>query len=63
MAIPLFGMGASAVYLSVVANYQLHPDLILFQPVIPALTGAHGIMLMAMFSYMCDYSTEKVGII
>ena len=60
MAIPLFGMGAAAVYVSVLANFRFHPDLILLQPVVPALTGGFGILLMAMYSFAGDYSTNKV---
>ncbi|GAV04910.1 hypothetical protein RvY_15112 [Ramazzottius varieornatus] len=63
MVIPLLGMGAAAVYVSVLANFKFHPDLILLQPVVPALTGGFGILLMAMYSFVGDYSTDKTRIV
>lgn len=60
MVLSLIGMTASAIYISILANYRLHPAYLLVAPVLSSLTGGWTILLMAMFSFVGDYTIDRV---
>ncbi|GAV04643.1 hypothetical protein RvY_14901 [Ramazzottius varieornatus] len=59
MVLSLVGMTASAIYISILANYRLHPAYLLVAPVLSSLTGGWTVLLMAMFSFVGDYTIDK----
>ena len=61
MMIPFVGYFFSAFYISVISNFLLSPAYLLVAYFIGSLTGGWTILLMAMFSYVGDYTTDKVS--
>ena len=61
MLLPFVGITLADAYLAVISNFKLHPLFFLIFSCLGSITGGWVILLMAMFSFLGDYSTEKVG--
>ncbi|OQV14349.1 putative Proton-coupled folate transporter [Hypsibius exemplaris] len=59
MMIPFLGYFFGNLFVSVISNFRLHPAFMLIPPFLGSLTGGWTILLMAMFSYIGDYTTDK----
>ncbi|OQV14353.1 hypothetical protein BV898_11471 [Hypsibius exemplaris] len=57
--IPFLGYFFGNLFVSVISNFRLHPAFMLIPPFLGSLTGGWTILLMAMFSYIGDYTTDK----
>ncbi|XP_055346038.1 solute carrier family 46 member 3-like [Paramacrobiotus metropolitanus] len=59
MALPFLGFILSAFVTTLAANYPLHPYILLLSPFSMSLFGGWVVLLMAVFSYVADYTTAE----
>lgn len=60
MMIPMIGYILCNVVMSVLTNYVCSPAYMLVASLLATLTGGWQIMFMSMYSYIGDYTTDKV---